>query len=212
MNITIFGASGRTGRQLVEQALEKGYRVTAFVRREHAIETDHKNLRVIVGSITDPVKVKEAVNGQDACISVMGGNSLTRHADEFKAGIELIVSTMEEAGVRRLIYLSSGGAGESRYYLPQPVRFLICDIMLRIPLADHFANEQKIAASSLSWTVVRPGGLTDGPMTGNMSHGSGKTSMKGMTQISRANVASFILSQLSDTTYHNKAVWIKEIA
>jgi uncharacterized protein YbjT (DUF2867 family) len=211
MNITIFGASGRTGRHLVEQALEKGHRVTAYVRREKAIDITHENLRVVIGSITDPAKLKEAIQGKEACLSVMGGSSLTRHAEEIKAGIDLIVRIMEEEGVPRLIYLSSAGAGESRYSLPQPVRFLVCDIMLRIPLADHFSNEQRIAKSRLAWTVVRPGGLTDGPLTGKLAHGSGKSTMKGMMQISRANVASFMLDQLSGSEYHNKAVWIREI-
>jgi putative NADH-flavin reductase len=211
MKITIFGASGRTGQQLVRQALEKGDLVTAFVRRPESLNLQHPNLKIITGTLDNQEKLKESIAGADACLIVLGGNSLTRHAVEIIAGIDRIVNTMEECGVKRFIYLSSIGAGESRFYMLQPIRFFIADLMLRVPLADHNANENRIVGSSLQWTVVRPGGLTDGPFTGNLKHGSEKITLKGNANISRANVAAFMLEQTEDTTYINKAVWLQEI-
>jgi putative NADH-flavin reductase len=210
MNITIFGASGRTGQQLVSQALEKGHLVTAHVRRPDALNISHPNLKIITGTLDHTDRLKESINGADACFSVLGGNSLTRHSVEIMSGIDRIVTVMEECGVRRYIYLSSIGVGESRFYVSQPVRFLIADVMLRVPFADHNANEKRIFASSLQWTVVRPGSLTDGPKTGNLKHGSDKITIKGNVKISRANVASFMLEQLENSAYINKAVWLQE--
>jgi putative NADH-flavin reductase len=210
MKITIFGASGRTGQQLVRQALEKGHLVTAFVRRPNSLNLQHLNLKIITGNLDDKEKLQESIAGSDACISALGGNSLTRHAVEIVAGVDRIVTVMEECGVRRFVYLSSIGAGESRFYMPQPIRFFIADVMLRVPLADHNANEKRIAGSSLQWTVIRPGGLTDGPKTGNLKHGSEKIVLKGNANISRSNVASFMLEQPEDTTYISKAVWLQE--
>lgn len=210
MKITIFGASGRTGQQLVRQALDKGDLVTAFVRRPDSLNLQHPNLKIITGSLDDKVKLQESIAGSDACLCVLGGNSLTRHAVDIIAGIDRIVTLMEECGVRRFVYLSSIGAGESRSYMPQPIRFFIADVMLRVPLADHSANENRIAGSSLLWTVVRPGGLTDGPITGNLKHGSEKITLKGNANISRANVASFMLEQLDNSTYINTSVWVQE--
>jgi putative NADH-flavin reductase len=210
MKITIFGASGRTGQQLVQQALDKGYQVTAYVRRPDSLDLQHPNLKFIIGTLDDKEKLKESIAGADGCLSVLGGNSLTRHAVEIVTGIDRIVKILEESGVKRYIYLSSIGVGESRIYMPQPVRFLIADLMLRVPLADHNTNEKRIAASSLQWTVVRPGGLNDGPKTGNLKHGTEKITLKGNAYISRANVASFMLDQLSDSAYINKAVWLQE--
>ena len=210
MKITIFGASGRTGQQLVRQALDKGDLVTAFIRRPDSLNLQHPNLKIITGSLDDKVKLQESIDGSDACLCVLGGNSLTRHAVDIIAGIDRIVTLMEECGVRRFVYLSSIGAGESRSYMPQPIRFFIADVMLRVPLADHSANENRIAGSSLLWTVVRPGGLTDGPITGNLKHGSEKITLKGNVNISRANVASFMLEQLDNSTYIKKSVWLQE--
>jgi len=135
---------------------------------------------------------------------------LTKHATEIIAGIDRIVTTMEQNGVNRFIYLSSGGAGDSRYNMVQPVRFIVADLLLRVPLADHNANEQRIMKSSLKWTLVRPGSLTEGPLTGNLKHGSEKHIMKGNPKTSRANLASFMLDQITNPTYIKKGVWLHE--
>jgi putative NADH-flavin reductase len=210
MKIVIFGASGKTGTLMVSQALELGHQVTAYVRRANSIEIEHANLSVIVGNITDTNKLKEAITGADACLSTLGGASLTKHATEIRIGIDKIISIMEQERVNRFIYLSSVGVGESRAYMAQPVRFIVCDLLLRIPFADHNINEQRLAESKLQYTLVRPGSLTDVPKTGNLKHGSEKKIMKGNLKISRANVAAFMLEQLADKTYINKGVWLYE--
>jgi len=101
---------------------------------------------------------------------------------------------MEQENVTRFIYMSSIGAGNSKNYMPQPLRFLLADVLLRVPLADHNINEQRITGSKLRWTIVRPGGLTNKGITANLKYGSENTLLKGSTKISRANVAAFILS------------------
>lgn len=210
MKVVIFGANGKTGRLLLEQALAKGYQVVAYVRKAGSIQTDHPNLKVIVGNLNEKLNLADAISGADSCISALGGGSLTHHSPEIVQGIQNIVSIMEQEVVPRFIYLSSLGAGESRLMMPQPMRFMIVNLMLRIPLADHNTNEQRLAKSKLKWTVVRPGSLTDGPLTGNLKHGSEIVKLKGNASISRANVASFMLQQLSDETYVKKASWLSE--
>jgi hypothetical protein len=64
--------------------------------------------------------------------------------------------------------------------------------------------------SKLKWTIVRPGGLTDGPLTGNLVHGSEKMKLKGNPSISRENVASFMIRQLPESVNVKKSVWIYE--
>ena len=210
MKVVIFGASGKTGTLLTEQALAKGQQVTAYARREGAIKQKHPNLKVITGNLNDAARLNSAIVGADACFSVLGGGSLTRHAPEIVQGIDRIVSIMEAAGVRRFVYLSSIGAGESRNFMGPVIRFFIADVILRVPLADHTANERRLSESKIQWTVVRPASLTDGPRTGNLQNGNEKTLLKGNKKISRANVASFMLEQLTDTTNLNKAVWLYE--
>jgi putative NADH-flavin reductase len=210
MKIVIFGANGKVGKLLVNQALDLGHQVTAYIRRANSLQIDNPNLKIITGNLNDSDKLHEAIIGANACISALGGASLTKHAPEIIAGIDHIVLLMEQERVNRFIYLSSGGAGESRYFIPQPFRFLVVDLLLRVPLADHNVNEQRLMKSSLNWTFVRPGSLTDGPQTGNIKHGCEKISMKGNPQISRANLAAFMLEQLTDNKYIGKGVWLYE--
>ena len=208
MKIVIFGANGKTGALLTEHALAKGHHVTAYIRRTGSLVQQHPNLKVITGNLDDIARLKEAIAGSDAVLSTLGGSSLTKHSPGIIAGIDHIISNMEQEGVKRLIYLSSMGAGESRNMMGTLIRFFIAGIMLRVPLADHTANEKRIAKSRLQWTVVRPAGLTNGPKTGRLKHGSKIIVLKGTPQVSRANVASFMLEQLSDTSYLNNSVWV----
>lgn len=210
MKVVIFGASGKTGTLVIEEALSSGYDVIAYVRTKESIKSVHPNLKVAVGQLNEKDKLKSAIIGSDACISTLGGASMTKHSPQIMEGIDNIISIMEEVNVRRFIYMSSIGAGNSRYCMPQPIRFFIADLMLRVPLADHTVNENRIIQSQLEWTVIRPGGLTDGPKRENLKHGSEETKLKGNLSISRSSVATFILNQLSSRNYLNKSVWLYE--
>ncbi len=210
MKIVIFGANGKTGLILTEQALADGHSVIAYIRRAGSINLEHPKLKIVVGNLNETLKMKDAMEGADACFSTLGGGSLRHHAPEVVAGIENILSIMQELKIHRFIYLSSIGAGESRFMMPQPIRFFIVNILLRVLLADHNANEQHITNSNLQWTIVRPGSLTDGPITAEIKHGIEKTKLKGNADISRANVAAFMLKQLTDDSYLQKCVWLFE--
>ena len=210
MKIVIFGATGRTGSILLDQALSEGHEVRAYVRRPGSISKTHPNLKVIVGNLNEIPRLKEAIAGADACFSALGGNSLTRHSPEIVEGIDCIVKVIEQEVVPRFVYLSTIGAGDSKYFMAQPIRFLVVNVALRVPIADHTTNEQRIENSKLKWTIVRPGGLNDGPKRDNLIHGSEKTVLKGNPGISRASVAAFMLQQISNSKYVNKSVWLYE--
>ena len=210
MKIVIFGANGKTGLLLIEQTLEKGHQVIAYVRNARSIPTEHPNLKIVVGNLNETLKLKDVVTGADACISALGGGSLIHRTPALVEGTKNIVSAMEKAGTKRFVYMSSIGAGESRFMLPQPFRFLIVNLLLRVPLADHNLNEKQISESQLEWTIVRPGGLTDGPVTGDIKFGKDIIRTKGNRSISRANVASFMLQQLNNESLYKTAVWLYE--
>lgn len=210
MKIVVFGANGKTGSQIVKQALGNGDNVIAYIRTPGSLNIDHPNLKVFVGNLNENLKLRDAISGADACISAIGVGTLTRHAPDVIAGIDNILTIMEHERVHRFIYLSSIGAGESRYQIPQPTRFFVTKLILRVPLADHNANEQRIANSNLEWIIVRPGSLTDGSVTGSLKHGIDKKMLQGNPTISRANVATFMLKQAIDDTYIRKCVWLYE--
>ena len=208
MKLVIFGASGQTGRLLVEEALVKGHQVVAYVRRVDSVTMKNPNLKLIVAGLDDEVKLREAVTGADACFSTLGGNSLTQSSLWFTEAIDRIAGIMEQEGVSRFIYLSSIGAGESRYFMGPLMRFMICNLILKVPLAEHSANEERLLKSNLKWTLVRPGSLTNGAKTAKFKHGSDFIKLKGNVKISRADVAAFMIGQASDTRYLKKGVWL----
>jgi putative NADH-flavin reductase len=210
MKVVIFGASGKTGLVLVQQALEKGFEVIAFIRRPESITQKHPKFKIIVGNLNEGAKLKEAIAGADACISTLGGSSLTKRSIAITSGIQDIIQIAEEAGVKRFIYLSSWGAGESKKYMNIVARKLIADFFLRVPLADHNENEQNISKSKLDWTILRPGSLTDGEITDHLHFSDENIKLKGNPSISRKSLASFIIKQIEDTSYINKAVWIHQ--
>ena len=210
MKVVIFGANGKTGTLLMKHALANGHQVVAYIRKAGSIQIENPNLKIVVGNLDETLKLKDAISGADACISALGGGSLRQRSNEFVKGIDTIVTTMEQEVVPRFIYLSSIGAGESKYYMGQPIRLFIADIFLRVPLADHNENEKRLMNSKLKWTIVRPGGLTDGPLTGNLVHGSEKIKLRGNPNISRENVAAFMISQLPESVNVKKSVWIYE--
>ncbi|MDJ0709540.1 MAG: SDR family oxidoreductase [Woeseiaceae bacterium] len=200
MKITIFGSTGGTGRELVRLGLDYGHAVTAFAReKEKLADVRNDQLRVVQGDVLDLRTVVEGVVGQDAVLSAIGaGRARTRLRED---GTSNIIETMEQAGVKRLISLSSLGIGDSRSNLPFVLRYVVFPTVLRHTMADHERQERVIRQSNLDWTIVRPSYLTDGPLTGTYLHGFSITEKKLKGKIARADVADFMLKQLEDRRY-----------
>lgn len=196
MNVLVFGASGGTGRELVKLALAQHHRVTAFVRDPRRFEITHESLTVTTGDVVDSARVEQAIRGQDAVMSALGSSrSLKRHPSLVE-GVRNIVKAMEDDGVRRLVYLSMLGVGDSRRQLGWLDRYVIVPLLLRNVVADHAIKEGIITRSSLDWVIVRPPRLTDGPQTGRYRSGEHIKAGWMTAFVSRADVADFMLRQL----------------
>ena len=201
MKLLIIGATRGTGKMLVEQALAEGHEVRALVRDASRIEVDHPSLEVMVGDALDAAQMARAVEGCDAVLSTVGAPALkptTLRADAAQVAIE----AMKARGVERYIALSSMGVGESHDNLPFFLRRIIIPFYLRRAFEDHARQEALIAESGLSWTVVKPPTLTDGDKTGKFEHAESLTHRGDLAfKVSRADVASFMLGQVSSDTY-----------
>jgi len=197
MQLVIFGATGTVGRQVVQQALEQGHTVTAFARSFDKFDIQHSELRLAPGDVLDASAVEQAIQGKDAVICVLGAgkklNSTIR-----SEGTRQIIQAMKKVGLRRLICLSTLGAGESWSNLDFYWKYVMFGFILRQVFADHERQEALVRHSNLDWTLVRPGALTDGPRTGEYRHSFPSSDRTITLQISRADVADFILKQLSD--------------
>jgi putative NADH-flavin reductase len=201
MKLVVFGASGRTGRPLVEQALAQGHDVTAYVRTPSKLaDLDGRpNLRLVQGDVYDAAKVAEAVAGQDAVLSALGPEKPA--FDQMQTGARYVLAAMKEHGVRRLVTLTGAGvpAPQDR---PTLVNKAIAWLLKRINpevLADAQAHVDLVRASDVDWTVVRVPRLVDGPHTGKVRVGWAGVGTG--IRINRADAADFMLRQLSDTTH-----------
>mgnify|MGYP001800033318 FL=1 len=200
MKLVIFGATGTIGRQVVEQALNQGHRVTAFARTPDKLEIQHPDLIRIPGDVMDSDAVEQAIHGQDAVVCVLGsGKKLTGTVRS--EGTYQIIQAMEATGVRRLICQSTLGTGDSWGSLNFYWKYIMFGFILRHVFADHEKQESYVRQSQLDWTIVRPGAFLDGKRTGHYRHGFPGTDKSSHLKISRADVADFILKQLNDKTY-----------
>lgn len=200
MKLLIFGATGGTGRELVQQALNQNHSVTAYVRDPAKIgDITHSDLQIVQGDVLDPAAVQSSLAGQEAVFVAIGtGAQRTTLRTE---GTLNIVTAMQGTDVKRLICLSSLGVGDSRANLPFFTKYIIVGIFLRHAFADHESQEAVVRQSSLDWTIVRPPHLKDGPRTGVYQHGFPTTDAQIKGWISRADTADFMLRQLADDTY-----------
>jgi putative NADH-flavin reductase len=194
MKIIVFGPTGGTGRQLVAQALAAGHEVTAFTRNSSAI-APHPSLRVVVGQTLNASDVAPAIAGHDAVLCALGGQPWRRRARVCSSAIRNIAPSMREHGVRRIVAISTLGAGNSRPQVGWLARGLLFGLILRSEVADKEAMERELAATELEWTVVRVGLLTDGAARGSW-RAADDDSIRGMGEIARADVAAFMLAQL----------------
>ena len=190
MQIALFGATGGTGKQVLDQALDQGYRIRALVRDPTKL-AERDGLTLIQGDVLEQTAVDRCLAGSDAVICVLGSHGSTEPVED--RGTERILAGMKAHGQRRLIAVTSMGVGDS---IDQVAAFFraIMRLTLKRVMEAKERQEQAIMASGLDWTIVRPGGLTDGPRTGSYRSGLDK-SIKA-TRVSRADVADFILREL----------------
>jgi putative NADH-flavin reductase len=203
MRVIVFGASGATGRQLVGQALADGHQVTAFVRNVSRLDTRSGGLTVVVGDVAQETVVASAVGGQDGVLCAVGAATPLRRDRTLVEGVRHIVCAMERSGVRRLVYLSFLGVREGRSQLSMVGRYLVAPV-LRNVVADHEAKERIIKQSALDWVIVRPPRLTNGARQGSYRSGVDVRAISVIPRISRADLAEFMLRQISDKTYVRK--------
>ena len=198
MKIVIFGSTGATGLQLVDQALAAGHTITAFARKASALSGRPAALRIVEGDVLDPRQVEAAVAGQDAVLSALGAAGKIRIC---APGIANILAAMKGANVSRLIVLSSFGAAESRGngLYSKAVRWSLGPRM-----EDKDEMERLIRASDVEWTMIRAPALTNGKASGKYRLGA-NIPVHLWSNISRANVAHAMLKELAAPKFVRKA-------
>lgn len=200
MNILIFGASRGIGRQLLKQSLQAGHEVTAVARHFRDLPDQTAQLKVISGDILDEAKVREVMAGQEAVCLTLGAGVTIKPVMVFSRGTQNVLAAMAEHKVRRLLCITGIGAGDSRGHGGFLYDRIFKPLLLKTIYEDKDRQEALIRASATDWTIVRPAFLTNGPLTG---HYRVITDLADVTagRISRADVAHFLLAELSANRY-----------
>ncbi len=207
MKLAIFGATGRTGLPLVEQALSAGYDVIALVRNPAKMPTTHERLQLVQGDATNPSDVEKVVAGADAVLSALG-HTRNSPRDMQTVATRNIVAAMKKHGVRRLVSLTGAGVAAPQ---DQPrlfnhlIKFALKTFSGEV-LHDAEHHAEVIRSTDLDWVIVRGPMLTEGPHTGQ--YRIGWVGINTGARISRADVADFMLRQIRDNTYLRQAPMI----
>jgi putative NADH-flavin reductase len=201
LRVLIVGATGGTGRQLVAQALQRGYVVTALARNPGALDITHPRLRVVRGDVLDAASVDEATRGQDAVVSALGHKKFFPPNRILSHATRNLMRGMEAHGVDRFVCETTLGIGNTAGRMGLYYTLFVIPVILPSYFWDKTRQELLIAQSRLSWIIVRPGALTNGARTGKCRHGASVGSFVWTVRISRADVAEFMLNQLTDDTY-----------
>ncbi|NOJ61765.1 NAD(P)-binding oxidoreductase [Arthrobacter sp. 260] len=195
MRTVIAGAHGKIARELTRQLVQQGHEVVGLVRNpEHTtdIENDGGTPVVIDLESSTPEEVAQVLTGADAVVFAAGagpGSSAERKDTVDRGASVLLADAAEIAGVKRFVQVSSMGADSVRDgQRPDGLD----DIFYAYLQAKLAAEEDLAARASFSWTIVRPGGLTDDPATGRVR----LSSKTGQGSVPRADVAAVIAALL----------------
>jgi uncharacterized protein YbjT (DUF2867 family) len=202
MNLLILGATGRTGRLVVEQALAAGHTVTALVRSPEKLTIRNSNLRVVAGRATDAADVARALASADAVLSTLGGSGSVI-ADSTEAMIEAAHRT----GARRVVVLSSFFVERDRL---GAVPRLLTGVAMRSVIKDKRAGEQLLRQSDLDWTIIYASQLKDGPVSGSVEVLPEGAKRRISDRISRSDVAEWMVQAATSSQPSRRSVGITE--
>lgn len=205
MNVTLFGATGKTGRYLIAEGLKRGIKLTVFVRTTTPF--DNPNVNVVRGDLNDVECLKRAIRSSDAVLSALGPTSL-RHPNDLPItrAMESIIAAMKQENVGRLIAVSTGTAPDPgdgsdwKIWLPA----LLIKVAMGNTFKEIISLAKTIRLSGLNWTMVRLALLNNYPACQRLNvgvYGFTKHSMA----ISREDVAIFMFDQIHEKQYIRQA-------
>jgi putative NADH-flavin reductase len=197
VKLLVLGATGKTGQQIVTQALDAGHTVTIVARDRSKVSPEHPRQQVVIGdAAAGAAALAEAMRDQDAVISAIGRGHSFKSEHLIARSVPGIIAAMQAAGVRRLMFTSALGVGHSFADAPLAAKIFFLTLLRGI-YADKLVGDRLIRDSDLEWTIVQPSQFNDGPLTKTYRSGE-RLAMSGMPQISRADTAHFILDRIND--------------
>lgn len=217
MHILILGATGRTGRILLNEALRRGHRVNVLIGHKSSLKTDPDLVNVYEGTPLNKFTLTDAMRSCEAVLSTLNISrisdfpwaKLRTSKDFLSLSMKKIIDVANEEHVSRIIITTAWGVAETRKDLPFWFRWLIWKSNIRYPYLDHERQEELLQQSGTNWTVVRPVILTDSEKEKKVQV-SLNNDPKPSLRISRKNVALFMLDTLENDLYSRQCPVISE--
>jgi hypothetical protein len=203
MTITVFGATGRMQHYLITEALERGLNVVGYARNPSKMRIQHQRLTIVEGDLDNISAIEQAVNNADAVIETIGGVS---------KGTQNIITALKKTGVKRLIVVSTANVSDSKDLPDFKFTIFLAFTRMMLRLIGLFNSQifnavrevrkaaALVRASELDWTLVRVTILNNKPKSNNVKSGYLGQGIIGLS-ITRADMAGFILQQVTDRTY-----------
>jgi len=217
MRILLLGATGRTGKLLLEQTLHHGHIVHALLRDKQKVPFEKYNLLLFEGSPADKEALDKAMQGCEVVVSVLNISrkyefpwaGLRTPKDFLSVTMKNIIELSAKNHIRRIVFASAWGVSETKKDLPGWFRWLLDHSNLRYPYQDHEKQEGLVENSHLDWTAVRPVFLTNSHHPKEIM-----VSLNGESQprlyLSRRNLAAFMLEVVEKNLYLCQAPVVSE--
>ena len=208
MKVTIFGATGFSGKSILTEALKQGHEVTILVRDASKVQIKQKNLTIIEGNVLVPQTVASVLHHQEAVIQCLGvgGKGDGKPTTFISDATKVIVDEMQKLNIKRLIAMSNVGAGNSIAFQPWVFTKIILPYFmkwLKVIIEDKNRMEPIIMNSILDWTIVRCPNIVDKIAQGNSNATLDGKGLK--LSVTLGDMATFVVNQLSDTTFSRQA-------
>jgi uncharacterized protein YbjT (DUF2867 family) len=204
MRVLVLGATGGTGREIVREAGAKGHSVVALVRSKARAE-GLAGAELVEGDARDQGALSRALEGCSGVISSLGTPmSPFREVTLLSTAMRALVDAIARKGVRRLVCITGLGAGDSRGHGGFVFDRLVLPLFLRNVYADKDRQEAIVRSSAADWVLVRPTVLNDKAARGSVRAVTDLSDVRGGT-IARADVAGFVVAQLTDDRWLRQA-------
>ncbi len=211
MKVLLLGATGRTGKLILDEALKRGFELNCLVRYPDKIKKGDDRIHLFQGLTTDSHALDEAMEG---CESVINALNVSRTSDfpwaRLRTPKTFLSNTMKSLiplahkhGANRVVICSAWGVGESREETPGWFNWFIDHSNIGAAYEDHDRQENLLKASDLAWTIVRPSGLTNSKKEQKIIESFANKPKPKMT-ISRGSVAKYMVEALMNDTLIGK--------
>lgn len=211
MRFVLLGASGGVGRRLLAHGVERGHAIRAQTRDAARLADAPAGVEVVAAEPTDAAALRRLVAGQQAAVIALG-TAPGRRTTLFSDTTAKLIAAMQAEGVARLVAITGVGAGETRGHGGFVYDWLIYPLFTRPFYEDKDRQERLIRQSTLDWVVVRPAPFKAEAGSMPFEAVTEVTPRTRLTRVTRDEVATFVLDQLTDDRYLRKAVFIGHAA